>query len=128
MKAVRSEVSSSVLYDPLLEKFINNLMKRGDKKKADVLVKQALFHIKFIKPPQFEHPLAVLEAAIKNATPCLQLTDIRRGGITYEVRSIVVNILIKISSYNESSMFLNITGSRTCKSGARPSDRYEVAV
>ncbi|XP_022667556.1 uncharacterized protein LOC111259490 [Varroa jacobsoni] len=85
VKAVRSEVSNSVFYDPVLEKFTNFLMRKGDKRLATDLVRKALFTIKFIRPPQFEHPLAVLATAIENAKPALEMTRIKRGGITYQV-------------------------------------------
>ncbi|OQR66222.1 28S ribosomal protein S7 [Tropilaelaps mercedesae] len=85
IKAIRSDVSNSVFYDPMLDKFINYLMRKGNKKKATDLVHKALFAIKFIKPPQFEHPLEVLSTAVKNASPVLETTPIKRGGITYQV-------------------------------------------
>lgn len=66
----------------MLAKFINKTMLRGQKATAEKLLYEALDAVeKKLKT----NPLTVLEQAIKNATPLLQVKPRRVGGATYQV-------------------------------------------
>jgi len=98
IKAARNDNNTSIFYDEITSKFINTLMKKGDKITARNLVEQAFVKIKqlqFSKYHQAEsdaereqiilNPVAVLHKALENCMPILQLTSIKRGGSSYQV-------------------------------------------
>jgi small subunit ribosomal protein S7 len=65
-----------------VEKFINKVMKRGQKETARRLVYRTLA---ILQDKTGKEPLEVFEAAIKNATPLLEVKPRRIGGATYQV-------------------------------------------
>ncbi len=65
-----------------VEKFINKVMLRGQKETARGLVYRA-FDI--LKDETKKEPLEVFEAALKNASPLLEVKPRRIGGATYQV-------------------------------------------
>ena len=66
----------------VLAKFINNLMMRGKKSRAEAIMYEALERMeKQAKRPAIE----VFEQAIRNATPVLEVKPRRVGGATYQV-------------------------------------------
>lgn len=65
-----------------VEKFINKVMLRGQKETARKLVYGA-FDI--LKDKTGKEPLEIFEAAVKNATPMLEVKPRRIGGATYQV-------------------------------------------
>ncbi|HLB95453.1 MAG TPA: 30S ribosomal protein S7 [Patescibacteria group bacterium] len=65
-----------------VEKFINKVMLRGQKETARNLVYGA-FDI--IKEKTGNEPLEAFEAAVKNASPLLEVRSRRIGGATYQV-------------------------------------------
>lgn len=65
-----------------VEKFINKVMLRGQKETARKLVYGA-FDI--LKDKTGKEPLEIFEAALKNATPMLEVRPRRIGGATYQV-------------------------------------------
>ena len=67
----------------LLAKFINTVMLRGKKSIAESIVYGALDVLKRKKPD--EDPLSMVEAAVDNAKPMLQVKSRRVGGATYQV-------------------------------------------
>ncbi|XP_022115543.2 28S ribosomal protein S7, mitochondrial [Pieris rapae] len=90
--------TSSVYYDPLVNKVINHVMKMGNKKLARSLVEKAFENIKrtqieryhLAKTPEEKakielNPRDILHMAVENSKPLLQLLPIKRGGITYQV-------------------------------------------
>ncbi|CAG5059699.1 unnamed protein product [Parnassius apollo] len=90
--------TSSVYHDPLVNKVINHVMEEGKKKLARSLVEKAFENIKRIQIERYHlattpeqkskivlNPKEILHAAIENCKPLLQLTPIKRGGITYQV-------------------------------------------
>uniref|UniRef100_A0A0A9YH61 28S ribosomal protein S7, mitochondrial n=1 Tax=Lygus hesperus TaxID=30085 RepID=A0A0A9YH61_LYGHE len=98
IKAARSEVSTSPLYDPLLEKFVNFVMRCGKKELARTQVNKTLETIKRIQVEKYNSAkteeekaainvdaLNILHQAIENCKPLLQLKPIKRGGATYQV-------------------------------------------
>jgi len=98
IKAAKNDNNTSIFYDETISKFINNLMKKGDKVTARTLVEKAFVKIKqiqFAKYHQAEsdaereniilNPVTILHKAIDNCMPILQLTSIKRGGSSYQV-------------------------------------------
>lgn len=71
-----------VYHSPVVEKLINLVMRRGKKTLARKLVYKAL---EKIKEETKQDPLKVLEMAIKNATPELEVRATRIGGAIYQV-------------------------------------------
>ncbi|XP_013143116.1 PREDICTED: 28S ribosomal protein S7, mitochondrial isoform X1 [Papilio polytes] len=97
-KPPTSYETSSVYHDPIVNKVINHVMEDGKKQLARSLVEKAFENIKRIqieryhlaKTPEGKSkiilgPKDVLHKAIDNCKPLLQLTPIKRGGITYQV-------------------------------------------
>ena len=66
----------------LVAKLINYLMLAGKKETARNIVYEAL---KMAAKPTKKEPLAVLEEAVKNASPLLEVKARRIGGATYQV-------------------------------------------
>lgn len=66
-----------------VSKFINYVMKDGKKSVASRVVYQALEEIQ--KKAKTDDPLVVLESAIKNASPSLEVRSRRIGGANYQV-------------------------------------------
>ena len=76
-----------ILADPVynsivVEKFINHIMKRGQKNTARKIVYGA-FNV--LKEKTKKEPLEVFEKAIENASPLLEVRPKRIGGATYQV-------------------------------------------
>ncbi|XP_029456417.1 28S ribosomal protein S7, mitochondrial isoform X2 [Rhinatrema bivittatum] len=97
IKAASSSVTSSVFTDPMISKFINMLMKGGDKVLARSLIQQTF---EVIKRKQLEkyyrasaeeqaniecNPYTIFQQALKNCEPIIGLTSIQRGGKSYQV-------------------------------------------
>ena len=66
----------------IVAKFINRVMSDGKKAKAERIVYDAL---DLVNEQLKSEPLEVLDQAIKNATPVLQVKSRRVGGATYQV-------------------------------------------
>ncbi len=90
----------TILPDPkfkseLLAKFINRIMERGKKSRAEEIMYGALETIGEKK--KTGEPLVVLEAALENVRPSVEVKSRRVGGATYqvpvEVRSVRRNAL-----------------------------------
>ena len=78
----------TILPDPkfkseLLAKFINKIMERGKKSRAEEIVYGALATIADKK--KTDAPLTVLEAALENVRPSVEVKSRRVGGATYQV-------------------------------------------
>lgn len=63
-------------------KIINKIMARGKKSTAERVVYGAL---QLIEQQEKKEPVSILEMAIKNATPLLEVKPRRVGGATYQV-------------------------------------------
>ncbi|KAI3359911.1 hypothetical protein L3Q82_014262, partial [Scortum barcoo] len=97
IKAATSGVSSSVFNDPVLSKFINMMMKHGDKVLAREILTQTLEHIKrkqvekYHKTPEGMkdtiecNPYAIFHQALENCKPVVGLASIQKGGKYYQV-------------------------------------------
>lgn len=66
----------------IVAKLINKMMLHGKKATAERIVYDAL---DLVKQKMHTDPLSVLDQAIKNATPLLQVKSRRVGGATYQV-------------------------------------------
>ncbi len=78
----------TILPDPkfkseLLAKFINKIMERGKKSRAEEIVYGALATIADKK--KTDAPLTVLEQALENVRPSVEVKSRRVGGATYQV-------------------------------------------
>ncbi|XP_075536287.1 mitochondrial ribosomal protein S7 [Dermacentor variabilis] len=98
VKAALSDVSTSVFYDATLNKFINMLMREGKKALAKENVERGLFNVKRIQLAKYNrttdeeskskiecNPVTILHKALENCRPVVELSPIKRGGITYQV-------------------------------------------
>ncbi|XP_063149211.1 small ribosomal subunit protein uS7m [Candoia aspera] len=97
IKATRSNITSSVFYDPMISKFTNMMMKGGDKILARSIMNQTLEAIKrkqLVKYHEADekvkeeiecNPYKIFHQAIENCQPVVGLTGIIRGGKKYQV-------------------------------------------
>ncbi|XP_014261964.1 28S ribosomal protein S7, mitochondrial [Cimex lectularius] len=98
VKAAKIEQSCSPFYDPVVEKFINYVMRCGKKDLARFLVNKSLESVKRIQLKRYHKtkdpdekskiiidPLVIFHRAVENCKPLLKLTPIKRGGATYQV-------------------------------------------
>ncbi|KAG2460990.1 28S ribosomal protein S7, mitochondrial [Polypterus senegalus] len=97
IKAAPSNLTSSVFSDPLISKFINMMMKDGNKVLARNIMTQTLENIKrkqvekYHKAPPSEkdgiecNPYTIFHQALENCKPVIGLTSIQRGGKNYQV-------------------------------------------
>src|ERR1051326_3958843 len=88
MSRRRQAEPRKVLPDPkfkseLLAKFINKIMERGKKSRAEQIVYGALATIGDKK--KTDQPLQVLEQALENVKPTVEVKSRRVGGATYQV-------------------------------------------
>ncbi len=67
---------------PVVAKFINRIMLAGKKATAERIVYDAL---DLVTKQSNAEPIEVLDQALKNATPLLQVKSRRVGGATYQV-------------------------------------------
>ncbi|XP_012893451.1 PREDICTED: 28S ribosomal protein S7, mitochondrial [Dipodomys ordii] len=97
IKAAPSTKTSSVFADPVISKFTNMMMRRGNKVLARSLMNQTL---EAVKRKQFEkyhaasaeeraaierNPYVIFHRALKNCEPVIGLVPILRGGHFYQV-------------------------------------------
>ncbi|KAF3700255.1 28S ribosomal protein S7, mitochondrial [Channa argus] len=97
IKAATSSVTSSVFNDPVLSKFVNMMMKHGDKILAREIMTQTLENIKrkqvekYHKAPQAKkeeiecNPHTIFHQALENCKPVVGLASIQKGGKFYQV-------------------------------------------
>ncbi|XP_062495828.1 small ribosomal subunit protein uS7m [Pezoporus occidentalis] len=97
IKAAPPSLSSSVFSDPMISKFTNMMMKGGNKVLARSLMSQTLEAIKrkqlekYHKAPEDEketiecNPYVIFHQALKNCQPIIGLSNITKGGKTYQV-------------------------------------------
>ena len=78
----RNVVPDSRFGSELIAKMVNSLMERGKKSTAERIVYGALEQIKEITN---EEPIAVMNQAIDNVKPRLEVKSRRVGGATYQV-------------------------------------------
>ncbi len=82
-RPIRREISPDARYhNETVARLINKIMTRGKKSTAERVVYDAL-HI--IEQRMSKEPVSLLELAVKNATPLLEVKPRRVGGATYQV-------------------------------------------
>ncbi len=82
-QATQREISPDAIYDNVIvAKLINKIMKCGKKSTAEKIVYGALAAI---EKRESKVPVTVLEQAVRNATPQLEVKSRRIGGATYQV-------------------------------------------
>ncbi|XP_070596047.1 small ribosomal subunit protein uS7m isoform X2 [Erythrolamprus reginae] len=97
VKSTLSNVTSSVFYDPAISRFINMMMKGGDKLLARTIMNQTLEAIKRKQLAKYHeadeemkekiecNPYKIFHQAIENCQPVIGLSGIIRGGKRYQV-------------------------------------------
>ena len=81
-KVVREILPDPQYQNILVSKFVNRIMKQGKKSTAEKIVYSALTAIE----EQDQKPaMSILEQAVRNATPQLEVKPRRVGGATYQV-------------------------------------------
>uniref|UniRef100_A0A3Q3W4U8 Small ribosomal subunit protein uS7m n=1 Tax=Mola mola TaxID=94237 RepID=A0A3Q3W4U8_MOLML len=97
IKAATSGVTSSVFSDPVLSKFINMMMKHGNKVLARDILTQTLESMKrkqvekYHKAPEGKkeeiecNPYTIFHQALENCMPVVGLASIQKGGKYYQV-------------------------------------------
>ncbi len=82
-RATQREIPPDAVYDNVIvAKLINKIMKCGKKSTAEKIVYRALSSI---ERRESKPPAPVLEQAVRNATPQLEVKSRRIGGATYQV-------------------------------------------
>ncbi len=82
-RAIKREIPLDARYhNVMVAKLINKIMKCGKKSTAEKIVYSALATIEGLES---KAPVAVLEQAVRNATPQLEVKSRRIGGATYQV-------------------------------------------
>jgi small subunit ribosomal protein S7 len=75
-------IPDPVYQSPVIQMIVNRLMKNGKKTVAYTLCYGAM---KNIEETTQQDPVKVIEQAIRNVTPSLELKSKRRGGATFQV-------------------------------------------
>ena len=82
-RAKKRETPSDAKYqNVIVARLINKIMMRGKKSTAESIVYDAL---QIMEQETSKAPVTILEQAVKNATPLLQVKPRRVGGATYQV-------------------------------------------
>jgi len=82
-RAIKRPVAPDAKYqNEMVSRIINRVMERGKKSTAERVVYAAF---QLIEQREKKEPVTVLEQAIKNATPLLEVKPRRVGGATYQV-------------------------------------------
>ena len=82
-RPTKRETSPDARYhNVIVAKFINKIMKCGKKSTAERIVYTALDAIESLES---KDPVTILEQAVRNATPQLEVKSRRIGGATYQV-------------------------------------------
>ena len=81
--AIKREISPDAKYNNVtVVRLINRIMRCGKKSTAERIVYGAL---QVVEQQESKAPVSVLEQAVKNATPLLEVKSRRIGGATYQV-------------------------------------------
>ncbi|VVC33947.1 Ribosomal protein S7 domain [Cinara cedri] len=97
-KAAKSNETCSIFHDPVVSKFINYMLIKGQKKLARQVLEKTFEQIKKIQLAKYNKetdpekkssiivdPVVILKKAITNCKPLLKLTPVKRGGSYYQV-------------------------------------------
>ncbi len=81
--AIKREISPDAKYNNVtVVRLINRIMRCGKKSTAERIVYGAL---QVVEQQESKEPVSVLEQAVRNATPLLEVKPRRVGGATYQV-------------------------------------------
>lgn len=82
-QAIKREISPDAKYQSIIvARLINKVMRCGKKSTAERIVYGAL---QVVEQQESKVPVSVLEQAVRNATPLLEVKPRRIGGATYQV-------------------------------------------
>jgi len=82
-QAIKKKISPDAKYQSVIvARLINKIMECGKKSTAERIVYGAL---QVVEQQESQTPVSVLEQAVKNATPLLEVKSRRIGGATYQV-------------------------------------------
>ncbi len=82
-RVTKKEIIPDAKYqNVIVATFINRVMKRGKKSTAEKIIYSAL---RAIEEQESKPPVTVLEQAVRNATPQLEVKSRRIGGANYQV-------------------------------------------
>jgi len=82
-QAIKREIPPDAKYhNVIIARLINKVMMRGKKATAEGIVYDAL---QIMEQQERKAPVNILEQAVKNATPLLEVKPRRVGGATYQV-------------------------------------------
>ena len=82
-QSIKKKISPDAKYQSVIvARLINKIMKCGKKSTAERIVYGAL---QVVEQQESQTPVSVLEQAVKNATPLLEVKSRRIGGATYQV-------------------------------------------
>ena len=82
-RVIKTEIPPDAKYDNVtVARLINTVMTRGKKTTAERIIYDAL---QIIEEQGAKSPVSVLEQAVRNATPLLEVKPRRVGGATYQV-------------------------------------------
>jgi len=82
-QAIKREISPDAKYQSVIvAKLINKIMRCGKKSTAERIVYGAL---QVVEQEESNAPVSIVEQAVKNATPLLEVKSRRIGGATYQV-------------------------------------------
>jgi len=97
-KAAASNQTCSVFHDPMIAKFINYMLIKGQKKLARQVLEKTFEKIKILQLEKFNKetdlekkaliiidPIVIFKKAVDNCKPILKLTAVKRGGSYYQV-------------------------------------------
>nr|XP_046270886.1 28S ribosomal protein S7, mitochondrial [Scatophagus argus]XP_046270887.1 28S ribosomal protein S7, mitochondrial [Scatophagus argus]XP_046270888.1 28S ribosomal protein S7, mitochondrial [Scatophagus argus] len=97
IKAAPSGITSSVFNDPVVSKFINMMMQKGDKILARGIFTETVENIKRIQVEKYHkapegkketiecNPYTIFHQAVENCKPVVGLASIQKGGKYYQV-------------------------------------------
>ncbi|XP_003386012.2 PREDICTED: 28S ribosomal protein S7, mitochondrial-like [Amphimedon queenslandica] len=91
--AAPSYLTPSFLDDPIVTKFLNVMMRDGKRSKVQTIFKKTLEYIKIHQTKELKSsnskvetdPLVIFHEALKNITPLVGTTGVRKGGKVYQV-------------------------------------------
>jgi len=82
-RVIKREIFPDAKYQNVtIVRLVNKVMSRGKKSLAERIVYDAL---RIIEQQESKEPVSVLEQALRNATPLLEVKPRRVGGATYQV-------------------------------------------
>jgi len=98
IKAATPDQTCSLIYDDTIDRLVKHILKEGNKDRARYIVDKTFEEIKKVQLERYYkaktdedrqsielNPTAIVNKAVKNATPLLIIKTIRKGAVMYEV-------------------------------------------